>query len=237
VVTEAFKKVLKKSKAPPKNLNTDWGNEFYNENFKALMKKHGINHYSTFSGLKATIVERFNRTLKTLMYKHFTLKGNRKWTGILPQLLKQYNSSIHRTINARPIDVNAENENSIRQRLLQSDTFTKPKFKVGDKVRGSKIKSLFDKGYLQNWTNEIFTVTEVDRTFEPPMYSLKDETGESITGKFYKEELQLAETGDFHLVEKVLRKKKNKDGTMMYYVKWKGLDKKHNSWVSDLVNL
>jgi hypothetical protein len=237
-VTAAFAKTLKKSK--PRNLQTDWGKEFYNSQFKDLMAKHDINHYSTYSDLRASIVERFNRTLKSRMYKLFTLKGNRKWVTALPQLLKQYNSTYHRSINARPVDVNAKLEKNIRNRLLvPPPSDGRPsKLKVGDKVRISKIKSILDKGYLQNWTNEVFIITKVDRTFIPFMYVLKDELGEPIAGKFYKEELQkISSDSGLYLIEKVLKKRKNKDGTLQYYVKWKGLDKKYNSWVNNLTTL
>jgi hypothetical protein len=64
--------ILLKIKPPPKNLQTDNGKEF----FQSLMKKHKINHYSTFSSIKASIVERVNRTLKQLMWVQFSFQGN-----------------------------------------------------------------------------------------------------------------------------------------------------------------
>ena len=66
-VTAAVKSVLRESRRVPKNLHTDRGKEFYNKNFQALMTKYGINLYSTYSNLKASICERFNRTLKNEM--------------------------------------------------------------------------------------------------------------------------------------------------------------------------
>ena len=39
------------------------------------------------------------------------------------------------------------------------ESSSKPKFKVGDKVRISKYKrKVFDKGYAPNWTEEIFLI-------------------------------------------------------------------------------
>jgi hypothetical protein len=46
------------------------------------MKKHKINNYSTFSSIKASIVERVNRTLKQLMWVQFSFQGNYKWVNI-----------------------------------------------------------------------------------------------------------------------------------------------------------
>jgi hypothetical protein len=51
-VSTAMENILLKIKPPPKNLQTDNGKEF----FQSLMKKHKINHYSTFSSIKASIV-------------------------------------------------------------------------------------------------------------------------------------------------------------------------------------
>jgi len=54
------------------------GKEFYNADVQQLVNKHGINHYSTYSVMKASVVERFNCTLKNDMWKMFTLNGNYK---------------------------------------------------------------------------------------------------------------------------------------------------------------
>lgn len=69
-------------KRVPKNLQVDSGNEFHNTNFQTLMKKFRIHLYSTYSNLKSSICERFNRTLKGKMWKQFRLPGNYKWLYI-----------------------------------------------------------------------------------------------------------------------------------------------------------
>lgn len=76
-----------------KNLHTDDGKEFFNVTMKRLLQKFKINHYSTFSGMKASIVERLIRTIKRQLYMQFSLQGNYKWLEILPQIIKQYNST------------------------------------------------------------------------------------------------------------------------------------------------
>ena len=81
------------------------GKEFYNVDVQKILKKHNINHYSTYSTLKASIVERFNRTLKSDMWMMFTLNGNYKWIDELPRLVSDYNARKHRTIGMRPADV------------------------------------------------------------------------------------------------------------------------------------
>lgn len=94
----------------PKNIQTDLGKEFYNKDFKQLMEKHNINHYSSFSNKKASIVERVNRTLKNAMWKQFSLKGTYKWLNLLPKITETYNATKHRTINMKPKDVNKSKE-------------------------------------------------------------------------------------------------------------------------------
>ena len=82
----------------------------------------------------------------------------------------------------------------------------KYKFKIGDQVRISKIKRTFDKGYLPNFSKEIFTVNkQVPR--DPPVYKLKDYDGEELKGTFYEKELQkVIKTDDVYEVEKILKK-------------------------------
>jgi len=94
------------------------GKEFYNADVQKILKKHDINHYSTYSTLKASVVERFNRTLKNDMWKMFTLNGNYKWIDELPHLVSDYNARKHRTIGMRPVDVTP----AIAERLLNTNT-------------------------------------------------------------------------------------------------------------------
>jgi len=91
-------KIVKSGRGVPKNLQTDNGNEFYNKQFRELMKRYEINHYSTFSTIKASIVERFNRTLKELMRREFSFNGKYTWLQIYKELINNYNNRKHRTI-------------------------------------------------------------------------------------------------------------------------------------------
>ncbi|CAG18159.1 hypothetical protein CcBV_31.2 [Bracoviriform congregatae] len=139
-VTSAMKSVLQQGRIP-KNLHVDQGKEFYNKEFKDLMKQHKINLYSTFSNLKASICERFNRTLKTKMWREFTNRGSYKWADTLDDLVNTYNSTIHSTIKMKPADVTAPQEKQLLENIyqpLKTKSKQKQKFKVGDKVRISK---------------------------------------------------------------------------------------------------
>lgn len=231
-VTNAMQEILSRINYKIKNLQTDDGTEFFNSTFSNLMKKSKINHYSTYSEKKAAIIERFNRTLKSNMYKMFSQRGSYIWYDILPDLIKRYNSTYHRTIGTKPSCVNKRNEKLILERIK---TNTKPSidkkapkdFIFGDTVRISKYKNIFTKGYLPNWTNEVFTVHRVQPTV-PKTYLLKDSNGKVLHGGFYGHELLKSKTGNVYLVEKILRKSKNKS-----LVRWLGFDKSHDSWISN----
>lgn len=229
-VTRAFGQILGRSRETPVNLQTDKGTEFYNNNFQTLMKKHNINHYSSFSTKKASIVERLIRTVKNKLYKYFSLNGNYKWIGLpLEDILKRYNNTKHRTIQFKPIDVNKSNEPAIKENIkkIYNHDFVqwKPKFKVGDCVRISKYKHNFEKGYTPNWSTELFNIKKINKTL-PVTYQIEDQRKQIILGAFYEQELQKSSHPHIYLVEKVLKKKGNK-----LYVKWLGLNNDENSWI------
>ena len=106
------------------------------------------------------------------------------------------------------------------------------KLAVGDRVRISKAKRLFEKSYLPNFTEELFTVYK-RMARQVPVYKLKDDAGEILGGTFYETELQkIIKNGDIYRVEKILRKRKRK-GVLEYFIKWKGCPDKFNSWVPE----
>lgn len=226
-VSQALLKVFSGLKTPPKFLQTDLGGEFYNEPVSSILKKYGIKHYSTFSTLKASIVERFNRTLKTWMWREFSMRGNYRWIEFLDELLDRYNNRIHRSTGLPPNKINQKNEASVMNRLLlkKLPKRKKNKFKVGDPVRISKFKHLFEKGYTPNWTTEVFFISKVQKT-RPVTYKIKDSSDQEIQGGFYEEELQKTKYKNTFLVEKIVRRKKDQ-----VLVKWLGFDKKFNQWI------
>lgn len=227
-VSEAFQNVLDKGRIP-RNLQTDMGKEFYNDKFKNIVQKYNINHYSTYSTKKASIVERLIRTLKNKLYKEFSLNGNYKWiNGALNKTVNEYNNTTHRTVRQPPASVNQDNKTEILQRYIQMANSKKivkhKKFNVGDFVRISKYKGCFDKGYYPNWSTELFKIKTVQET-NPTTYLIEDARCRPILGAFYAHELQKTRHPDLYLVEKVLKRKGNQ-----VYVKWLGLPASENSW-------
>lgn len=228
LVYNAFKVLLEQGRVP-KNLQTDHGTEFYNVKFKSLMHDYFINHYSTYSIKKASIAERFIRTIKSHMFKQFSLQGSYKWVDtLLDDLVLIYNNTSHRTIGCKPVEVNKKNRHIILKNYNTTSskrTNEKKKFSVGDFVRISKYKGTFEKGYTPNWSTEIFKIIKVQNT-NPSTYLIEDARKQPILGAFYAQELQKTYNPHIYLVEKVLKKKGND-----VFVKWLGLPQSENSWI------
>jgi hypothetical protein len=227
----AFGKIFKVRK--PQKLQTDKGKEFYNSKVQKLFKEFNIHHFSTNSNVKASVVERFNRTLKEKMWRYFSEVGTNKWIDVIDELVDNYNNSYHRSIKMKPVDASKDiNEDIVRKNLYGTMTIEnkKPKFKVGDKVRISKWKSIFSKGYLQNYTTELFTISKVLHT-NPLTYKIKDLNDEEVEGIFYEPELVKYDKQDEdYEVEKIL-KTRTKNGKKEYFVKWKSYGHEFNSWI------
>ena len=239
-ICEAFNQILNNRK--PIKLHTDQGSEFYNKDFKALLKKQNIKIYSTKSELKACVVERFNRTLKERMWRYFTEKNTYKYLNVLNDLVSSYHNTYHTSIKSKPINVNDQNELEIFTTLygfeknIGNEIPIKFKFKINDKVRISKYKRVFEKGYTPNWTREIFIVTKSLPT-HPPSYKIKDLNDEVIEGSFYEKELQkIYKYDDVFKINKII-KTRIKNGEKEYLVNWLGYPDSFNSWVTDIYEL
>ena len=89
----------------------------------------------------------------------------------------------------KPLDArNPENSETVWYNLygayLLTD-FGEPKFNIGNSVRITKYKTIFTKGYLPNFTEELFKIKQIIYT-KPIVYKLEDLQGEEIDGYFYE---------------------------------------------------
>lgn len=100
------------------------------------------------------------------------------------------------------------------------------KFKIGDFVRISRYRTIFEKGYTPNWTTEIFRIRKIQYSNDPITYLLEDYQKNEIKGSFYAEEIQAVMHKDIYLVEKIIRKKNGR-----VYVKWLSFGPEHNSYI------
>ena len=140
--------------------------------------------YSMYNEGKSVVAERFIGTLKSKLYKHMTAIGKNVYYDVLDDVVSKYNNTKHSTIKMKPIDV----ENNKRV-YIDEHNKKDNRFKVGDRVRISKFKNIFAKGYTPNWSSEMFIVDKVNDTV-PYTYNLKDLNDEEILGSFYDRELQ-----------------------------------------------
>ena len=140
----------------------------------------------------------------------------------LNNIVGEYNDTYHRTIKMKPVDVTDNTYIDFKKEINDKD----PKFKVRDHVRISKYKNIFAKGYIPNWSEEVFVVSKIKNTV-PWTYVINDHNGEEIIGTFSEKELQKTNQQEFR-IEKVMKRKGDK-----LNVKWKGYDSSFNSWIDE----
>ena len=121
----------------------------------------------------------------------------------------------------KPIKVTSDSYAEYNEDSNEKD----PKFKVGDRVRISKYKNIFAKGYTQNWSEEAFIITKINDTVLWT-YAISDLNGGPITGSFFEKELQQTSREKFR-IKNLLKRKGDK-----LYVKWKVYDNSFNCWIS-----
>ncbi|RLJ22609.1 hypothetical protein DJ031_00475 [bacterium endosymbiont of Escarpia laminata] len=232
-VSKALEGLFTNDGVRPLLLQTDRGLEFFNRSVRDVLEKYGIQHFSTYNEeTKASVVERFNRTLKTRMWRYLTHKETWRYIDILPDLVRTYNDTPHRSIEMAPSQVDDTNQEEVWQRLYGGHHGKgMPKYHVADRVRISKVKRRFDKGYMANWTEEIFTIREVHPS-DPPVYRLTDDLGEILDGTFYEPELQKVTVpiDKLYRVESIVQRRKV-GRRREVLVKWFGYPSKFNSWI------
>ena len=184
-IANAFNKIIKQSNRKPNKIWVDdQGGEFYNNVFEKWLSDNDINMYSMNNEGKSVVAERFIRTLKNKLYKHMTATGKNVYYNVLDDIVNKYNNTKHSTIKMKPIDVK-------NNKIVYIDEHNEKdsKFKVGDRVRISRYKNIFAKGYAPNWSSEIFIANKINDTVSYT-YNLKDLNDEEIIDSFYDQELQ-----------------------------------------------
>ena len=224
-IVKAFQIILKQSNRKPNKIWVDKGSEFYNAYFKKWLRDNDIVMYSTHNEGKSVVAEIFIRTLKSKIYKYMTSISKNAYIDKLDDIVDEYNNTYHTTIKMKPANVKDNTYINADKEINNKD----PKFKVDDHVRISKYKNIFAKGYMPNWSEEVFVIKKVKNTV-PWTYVINDLNGEEIIGKFYEKELERTSQEEFR-IEKVIRRKGDK-----LYVKWKGYDNSFSSWI-DKANL
>lgn len=192
------------------------------------------------SDKKAAIAERVITTLKEKIWKYLNYNHTRRYIDVLQDMVQSYNGTYHKSIKMAPKDVTEAREAEVLENLYghlweRNEKLKKPKFGKGQMVRISHAKREFCKGYMGNWTEEIFYVRDI--TYAKPyiVYKLEDWSHEPVEGSFYETELQAVDKDvkGYWKVEKILETKQLKNGTRKYLVKWEGYPTSMNSWVPE----
>ena len=240
-VSDAFESVLSQGRVPS-YLQTDQGREFTNNTFQTLLKKYNIKFFTSHNDdIKCGIVERFNRTLQERIHRYFTknntyfTKNNtRRFVDQLANIIQSYNNSHHSTVGTQPANITPHNQEKIWLKIHHKPRVVKRKqeFRLGDTVRISKSRKIFEKGYLGRWTTELFKIKKIHQT-RPPTYQLVDLQDEPVVGIFYSQEMIKAERQKYYDIDEILDRRTRR-GRKEYFVSWKGYPKKFNKWVSDV---
>ena len=89
-----------------------------------------------------------------------TATGKNVYYDVLDNIVNEYNNTKHNTIKMKPKDVKDRN----KRVYIDEHNEKSARFNVGDRVRISKFKNIFAKGYTPNWSREIFIINKINDT-------------------------------------------------------------------------
>lgn len=233
--------LLENPSRQPKNIRHDEGGEFVNRDFSALMKKFGINNYTTKSAVKANFAERFIRTLKSRLERLQTHTKTKRYIDNLKDVVDAYNNSYHSSIKMTPSSVNEENESVLWQQLYldqpkqtQQRTNKHHKYRKGTTVRVSLRKKPFEKGYTKNWSDAVYKISERLYRGNKPIYQLEDLYGRPYKNKYYEQELQPVAVDENKQIAEIKQTRVRK-GQKQYLVRWLNYGPQYDAWVTQEV--
>ena len=134
--------------------------------------------------------------------------------------INKYSNTYHSTIKMKLVHVKSSTHIDSSEEINNKD----PQFRIGHIATISKYKNIISKGYVTNWSEEVFVIKKVKNTVQWK-YFISDLKSKEVVGTFYEKELQKASQKEFRVV-KVIKRKGDK-----LYVKWKGYDSSFNSWI------
>lgn len=230
-------------------IRCDAGREFRNASVSSVLKKHGIFHFLAHGDGKAAFAERVILTIKKRLFRYFTYNNTHNWVDVLKSLTKSYNDSVHSSTGFSPASITPSNKNQVwanqylipairkwKNALPQQKLIRHPKFKykVGDTVRVSYSKTVFQRGYDHKFSTEYFRVDSRYRRDGQPIYQLNDLGGDRIDGSFYQHELQkvIIPKNKLYEVEKII-KTKGRGKNKKVLVKFKHWPTKFAQWMAE----
>ena len=242
-VLSCFKEILQSCGRKPERLNSDRGSELICKKFEDFLRRENIHHYLSYSVRKCPIVERFNLTIQSLLYKIMAHNRSLKWSSYIDQAMQIYLNRKHSTIGMSPAEAEkVSNSAVVRKNLLaffhkRGRKKKRPKFAVNDTVRIWKKRLTFQRGYDENYSVEYFKIIKVKTNLPVPRYVLEDSGGEQIVGSFFEDEIVKfvpSDTFDIQVIgERASRRGKE---LLVHFV---GYPKKMDQWVHEknIINL
>ncbi len=240
-----MKSIFQESQRQPLFMNGDAGLEFLNQYFKKLLSDYGVKYFISYGSVKAAVAERFIRTLKSHIWRYFKYFNTWNYIDHLQNFVYAYNHSKHRTIGMEPANVTLNKSfdiwkkafNPLKSRALAQKR--KPKFKVGDIVRMSIHKGVFEKGYVGTFKEDYYVIAKVKKLSYPFAYKIKEfDSGIVLNGIFYEPNLQKIKftknqpSKKIYTVEKIIASKLI-NGIKYYFVKFEGFPSSYNRWVPE----
>ena len=122
-----------------------------------FLKINNIEMYTKYNEGKSVAAERFIRRLKNKIFRPMTAISKKVYFDMLYDIVNKYKNTVHRTIKMKWIDVTSD----FYADYNEDSNETEPKSKAGDRVRISKYKNIFAKGYTQSWSEEVFVVSKI----------------------------------------------------------------------------
>ena len=192
-VRDVLVRFLDQLNTMPQDFYSDEGGEFVNSQVNELFRKRGISHYILRGTHKAAIVERFNRTFRTSLELYMDHNKTKNWVDGIQDLVDAYNNRVHRSIGMTPNSVNLENFRTVYKRLYPRIGAQKIcYFKKGDRVRVAIKKPIFEKGFRQTFSDEIYKIEQTIKSRGLCWYIVVDLEGNNKQ-KAYFHQLKLVQ--------------------------------------------
>lgn len=170
-----------------------------------VYEKHGIIHYTAIDPqIKASICERKIRSIKAQLFKRLQVSEDKEtWVTHLADIMETLNKTKNRITKMSPNEMELpKNQFKVFNLLIHRPEMRRLiklyarnqkefKFNTGQLVRISLYKTGFEKSATGGYSDILYVITS--RKISPggvPVYKLKELiTKESLTGRFYEQEL------------------------------------------------
>ena len=234
-VTNKLEIIFNRLGVLPKVVCSDKGSEFKNRYTEKFLKNHKIKFFYAQTDPKAACVERLQKTFQLLIYKYLVENESYRYIDVLQQLMRNYNETPHSFLdNLSPASAEkpenwdivsaAHSKHYARMRTKK----IKPRFKIGDVVRISLKKSKFRRAYDISHSYQRYIVHEIDKKHLVPLYILKNELDQILTGKFHGSQLQKINIETYRSYP--IKERNTKKGKE-YLMRFIGYDKEYDQWL------